>query len=256
MEKAENVGVGLVSSKQIDRTNILAATHKAMKMALGKLHPTPQLALIDGRPLRTNVIQNKGIVGGDGKIESIMAASIVAKVTRDKIMEQYDIVFPDYGFAKHKGYGTKLHMEALILHKACPIHRKSFAPVKANMPTMNWLKNEKKIGRLGEQLTALRLMKDGFRILEMNRTCGNHGELDIIARKNDLLVIVEVKSATKEQMGDLSLKVDHQKKQKLQNAIQHYLQKDEPKFKDIRLDVSTVLFMKGKPKIEFFRGVD
>ena len=99
-------------------------------------------------------------------------------------------------------------------------------------------------------------MKEGFAILEMNRTCGHHGELDIVARKNDLLLFIEVKSATKEQMGGLSLKVDEQKKQKLHDAIHHYIQKENPEFKDIRLDVSTVFFGKGKPKIEFFRGVE
>ena len=256
MEKAEDVGIGIVSSKEIDRTNILAATHKAMKMALGKLNPKPKRALIDGHPLKTQMIPNKGIIDGDAKIESIMAASIAAKVTRDKIMEQYHIIFPDYGFAKHKGYGTKLHMEALVQKKACPIHRKSFAPVKANLPTLKWLKEEKKIGRLGERLSALSILKEGFEILEMNRTCGHHGELDIIARKDDLLLFIEVKSATKEQMGGLSLKVDEKKQQKLQDAIHYYIQKENPEFKDIRLDVSTVLFGKGKPKIEFFRGVE
>jgi len=256
MEKAEDAAVGIVSSKEIDRTNILAATHKAMKMALGKLHTKPKRALIDGYPLKTQMIPNKGIVDGDAKIESIMAASITAKVTRDRIMEQYHVIFPKYGFNTNKGYGTKQHMEALASEKACPIHRKSFAPVKANLPTMKWISKSKRIGRLGEQLSALSMLSNGYRILELNRTCGHHGEIDIIARKEGTLVFVEVKSGKKEQMGDLSLKVDEIKKQKLKDAIQYYIQMEEPVFTNIRLDVCTVLFKTGTPKIEFFRGVD
>lgn len=256
MEKAEDAAIGIVSSKEIDRTNILAATHKAMKMALGKMQSKPKRALIDGYPLKTQMIPNKGIIDGDAKIESIMAASITAKVTRDRIMDQYHIIFPKYGFNTNKGYGTKQHMESLTSEKACPIHRKSFAPVKANLPTMQWISETKRTGSLGEQLSSLSMLKNGYRILELNRTCGHHGEIDIVARKEGTLVFVEVKSGQKEQMGDLSLKVDESKKRKLQDAIHYYIQKEDPVFTNIRLDVSTVLFRKGKPKIEFFRGVD
>jgi ribonuclease HII len=136
-EKAVSVGIGIVDEKEIDRTNILAATHKAMQMALGRLNKKPTLALIDGYKLPNQVIPNKGIIKGDTKIESIMAASIIAKVTRDAIMLEYNKIFPEYGFAKHKGYGTKYHMEALIELKATPIHRVSFKPVALNLPTVN-----------------------------------------------------------------------------------------------------------------------
>ncbi|MEE9574291.1 MAG: ribonuclease HII, partial [Candidatus Neomarinimicrobiota bacterium] len=98
---AISVGIGIVSEKVIDETNILSATHKAMQIALGKLNRKPSLALIDGYKLPNQIIPNKGVLKGDTKIESIMAASIIAKVTRDAIMIEYDKIFPEYGFAQH-----------------------------------------------------------------------------------------------------------------------------------------------------------
>ena len=127
--QAISIGVGIVSSDEIDQINILESTHKAMKMSLGKLNPVPDEALIDGFPLKTQIIPNRGIIRGDETIDVIKAASIIAKVTRDKIMVEYDLQYPSYGFKNHKGYGTKEHMEMLQLYKPCDIHRKTFKPV-------------------------------------------------------------------------------------------------------------------------------
>jgi len=182
-EKAVSVGIGIVSEKEIDKTNILIATQKAMQMALGKLKQKPTMALIDGYKLPNQVIPNKGIIKGDTKVESIMAASIIAKVTRDAIMLEYDKIFPEYGFAKHKGYGTKQHIEALTKFKATSIHRRSFKPVSLNLPTITWLQNNKRVGKVGEQLAACNLMGDGHRILAMNEICVPHGEIDIISER-------------------------------------------------------------------------
>lgn len=247
--------VGIVEPKDIDRTNILVATDKAMKSALGQLKPKPKLALIDGYGLKSQIIPNKGIVDGDQKIESIMAASIVAKVTRDKIMDQYDIIFPDYGFCRNKGYGTPEHLAALKKVKASPIHRKSFKPVKSNLPSIKWMKNNAKIGPLGEQLVALKLLNDGITIRAMNKHCGHHGEIDIIGEKDGTLLFVEVKTTTQEQMGGPLLKVDQQKIKKLDDAIHYFLQKNALQNTDIRFDVTTVVLGKGKPKISSVKGV-
>ena len=111
--------------------------------------------MIDGFGFPDQNIKNEGIIDGDSKVESISAASIIAKVTRDKIMKEINPIFPEYGFAKHKGYGTQYHMNVLRELKATPIHRKSFKPVQENLPNMDWLKKNKKIGPLGEQLVAL-----------------------------------------------------------------------------------------------------
>ena len=111
--QAISIGVGIVPAIEIDRINILESTYKAMKMSLGKLNPVPEEALIDGFPLNTQIIPNRGIIKGDETIDVIKAASIIAKVTRDRIMVKYDQQYPLYGFKKHKGYGTKEHLKML-----------------------------------------------------------------------------------------------------------------------------------------------
>ncbi len=124
------VGIGIAEAERIDRDNILAATLWAMAQAVAQLGPV-SLALVDGNrapKLHCNVAT---IVGGDGRSLSIAAASIIAKVTRDRIMRLHDVSFPHYGFARHKGYGTALHASALKLHGPSPIHRRCFAPIAA-----------------------------------------------------------------------------------------------------------------------------
>ncbi len=114
----------------IDRVNIRRATHGAMASAVTLLKLRPDLVLIDGHETVTAIAHAQlAVIGGDGKCLSIAAASILAKVVRDRIMERLDRVWPAYGFAKHKGYGTKEHMDAIRAHGPCPLHRYTFAPV-------------------------------------------------------------------------------------------------------------------------------
>jgi len=117
---------GIVSEKEIDRINILQATFKAMRMAIGSLSIRPEHVFIDGLPLPEKIYPQTPIVRGDRRSFSIAAASIVAKVTRDRMMVAYDEIYPQYGFARHKGYGTKQHVEAIRKYGLCEIHRKSF----------------------------------------------------------------------------------------------------------------------------------
>jgi len=122
-------GVGIVSAQIIDRVNILEATKLAMKEALKNLKAEPDFLLLDGNFLLEDLpISQKAVTRGDEKIWSCAAASIIAKVTRDRLMKKYDVKYPEYGFKKHKGYGTKQHLAAIKEHGACPIHRLSFAP--------------------------------------------------------------------------------------------------------------------------------
>ena len=127
MNTSYSVGVGVVSEKEIDRTNILQATFQAMHKALEVLTVHPQFILVDGRELPGSPCSQNAIVGGDSRSFSIAAASIVAKVTRDRIMSDYDQQFPEYGFARHKGYATSEHRAALAKYGPCDIHRRSFA---------------------------------------------------------------------------------------------------------------------------------
>ncbi|MFA5085051.1 MAG: ribonuclease HII [Candidatus Omnitrophota bacterium] len=128
------VGVGIIDEKTIDKINIYQATKKAMQMAISRLKIPPDYCLVDGNMKISTKCPLKCIVGGDSKSLSIAAASIVAKVTRDRIMIKYDELYPQYGFARHKGYGTKEHMTAIKNHGASPIHRNSFRPIK-DLPT-------------------------------------------------------------------------------------------------------------------------
>lgn len=114
---------------EIDRLNILRATHLAMRRAVEALDPPPHHCLIDGLPVRDFPLPHDAVVKGDGISLSIAAASIVAKVTRDRIMREIDREFPQFGFARHQGYGTKEHLEALRIHGPCRHHRRSFQPV-------------------------------------------------------------------------------------------------------------------------------
>jgi len=123
--------IAQTDAPQIDEINILRATHRAMNAALAKLNPAPQHALVDGRPVKTLRFPQTAIVKGDARSYSIAAASVLAKVTRDRLMLEFDRQWPVYGFAGHKGYGTARHLAALAAHGPCPIHRRSFAPLKA-----------------------------------------------------------------------------------------------------------------------------
>ena len=126
---ALGIGIGIVDAETIDKINILQATYRAMRDAIGKLAIQPDFCLIDGYPIRNFEYRHMGIVKGDSKSVSIAAASIIAKVTRDRIMCEYDVIFPGYGFAKHKGYPSKEHIEMLAIHGVCEIHRKTYGPV-------------------------------------------------------------------------------------------------------------------------------
>ena len=124
--EAVSYGIAFASEKEIDEINILQATFLAMARAMEKLTPQPELALIDGNRAKDFGLPVRTIVKGDSLSASIAAASILAKVTRDRLMEQYDEAYPQYGFAIHKGYGTKRHYEALREFGPSPIHRMTF----------------------------------------------------------------------------------------------------------------------------------
>lgn len=126
MEKAVSVAVGYASPARIDEINILQATYEAMREAVSKLAVTPQILLNDAVTIPQITIPQVPIIKGDAKSISIAAASIVAKVTRDRLMREYDKIMPEYGFASNKGYGSKEHIEAIKKYGPTPIHRRSF----------------------------------------------------------------------------------------------------------------------------------
>lgn len=125
-EKAEAVAIGMASEKVIDEINILQATYEAMRQAISKLAVIPDLLLNDAVTIPGIEIPQVPIVKGDAQSASIAAASIVAKVTRDRMMKEYDKIYPGYEFARNKGYGTKAHIQGIREHGICDLHRKTF----------------------------------------------------------------------------------------------------------------------------------
>lgn len=125
-QEAIAYGIGIASNALIDEINILQATYEAMREAISKLNKTPDILLVDAVHIPNISLKQVGIVKGDAKSVNIAAASILAKVTRDRLMLEYDKIYPEYGFASNKGYGTAKHIEALKAYGACDIHRRTF----------------------------------------------------------------------------------------------------------------------------------
>jgi ribonuclease HII len=128
-EKSLGVGVGMVSHDEIDQLGIQTATLKAMRLSVQNLKLTPEYLLVDALEIETTRLPQKSVIKGDEQIFSIAAASIIAKVSRDREMRKFDQLYPHYGFAQHKGYGVKKHQEMLKRFGPCKIHRKSYRPI-------------------------------------------------------------------------------------------------------------------------------
>ena len=168
ISKAKHVGVGIVFQEEIDKINILNATKEAMKKALQNLAVKPELVLVDGNQIEFSGYDQESIIKGDAKSFSIASASIVAKVTRDRIMEDYSKLLPEYGFENHKGYGTKKHLEAISIYKSSIIHRKSFKPISEYLPTFDYYLKNKAVDRLLIQIAGDYLIKNAYEIVESN----------------------------------------------------------------------------------------
>ena len=257
LDKALGTGIGIVSVQKIDEINIREATFLAMERALEDLPMVPHSALIDGESLKSQKIPNKGIIKGDDKVDSIKAASIIAKVTRDRIMSHYGKIFPEYGFGQNSGYGTKVHLEALNIYKSTPIHRRTFSPVKKEMPTIKWLRENDRIPWMCEKLAALFLMENDYEIKNINHENHNNGGLNIFAispHGKSVFVKVIPKSVDggKEEVINIMQKDD------LLNKISSFELIDDYEFGDIvpRVDALTVKLIKNNsPRIEHFKGI-
>lgn len=129
LERAVGVGIGSATPQEIDRVNILQATRLAMARAVAALRPVPDYLLIDAVTLPNLTIPFRPVIKGDALSLSIAAASVIAKVTRDRIMAEYHQLYPNYNFLSHKGYGTEEHLACLVRYGPSPIHRRTFAPV-------------------------------------------------------------------------------------------------------------------------------
>lgn len=210
IQEAAAYCVATASPEEIDELNILEASLLAMRRAIDGLSIRPDLAMIDGNQCRGFQIPARCIVGGDGKSASIAAASILAKVSRDRSMVEMAARYPGYGFEKHKGYPTAAHYEAIGRLGILPVHRKSFLKkLHTPKPAVDPVER----GRYGEDVAARYLESHGYTILDRNWHSGTDGELDIVAQLNGAIVFVEVKQR-KDSLRGLAIEAVTPTKQK------------------------------------------
>ena len=245
IENALDIGIGICHEDHIDQINILESTYMAMKKALGSLKSKPDLTLIDGLKAKIKLYNCKYIVKGDSKSQSIAAASIVAKVMRDKIMINYDKIFPEYGFAKHKGYGTKFHLEAIKTNKSCPIHRKSFKPVSDYLPSFSYFNTNEKLKKLAIQILASIYVKNNYNIIEIF----NNEKIDIFHSENKRYVFSIVEYTLNKTKA---IDVNRYLNSEIQNEI---ILKEKELKQNIELDVILITLSKQKPKVKIERNV-
>jgi len=241
LEKAVAYGVGVVPPERIDEINILQATFEAMRQALAQLSPAADYILVDAVTIYGIDTPQKGIVKGDEKSLSIGEASIVAKVHRDRMMVQYDEIYPGYGFAANKGYGSAEHIAAIREKGICAIHRRSF--VKNFLPGQGETAAEK--GGRGEALAARQMERMGYEILERNYR-RRDGEIDIIAQKDGYTVFTEVKYRKNSRNGFQSEAVDWRKQQSIIRTAKAYVAEKGLEGGEYRFDVAEILTGDGK----------
>ena len=243
-EEALDIGIGIVYEDKIDELNILQATYLAMRMAIGNLKIQPDLLLIDGNKADIHHIKQKNIIKGDSLSYSIACASIIAKVTRDLIMYDYDKVFPCYGFKNHKGYGTKFHIEAIKTNLACPIHRKTFKPISMYLPAIKDYKDN--LDLLGKQLAASFMIKHNYKIINFN------DKYDLICIKNKIFIIADIQIL----LNHKSINGKSQSnKLNFDMNMKNFLSTLEIDLNQIRLDKIIVNLIKPFPQINLIKGV-
>ena len=236
------IAYGVVDVPAIDEINILRASQEAMRLAVRGLPEIPDAALIDGLPVQPFPIPQIALVKGDGRSASIAAASIIAKVERDRLMCEYDSLYPGYGFASHKGYSTPEHFAALKAHGPCPLHRRSFAPVMEMLcqPALNLGDIErKKTGLNGEVVACAHLTGLGYEVAATRYHCRG-GELDVVAWENGTLVFAEVKTRRSDRFGSPVDSVDSRKRKRMVKAAESFLAERELGEIECRFDIVEV----------------
>ena len=244
--EALDIGIGIVHEKQIDKLNILQATYLAMRMAIGTLKIKPDLLLIDGNKADIHHIEQQNIIKGDSLSYSIACASIIAKVTRDSIMYDYDKVFPDYGFKNHKGYGTKFHIEALKSVLSSPIHRKSFKPINSYLPTIKNYQDSNSLMLLGKQLIASNMIKNNYQIINFN------DQYDLICKKQKTIIIVDIQILMN---GKTINSKSQSNKLNFDGNMKDFLSKLEIIYNRFRLDRASVNLTNTGPQIKISKGL-
>ena len=251
-DTALSVGVGIADTEEVDKINILAATHCAMNRAVDDLDISPECILVDGLRVSSLKRPQIAIVKGDSKSASIAAASIIAKVTRDRIMIDYGRQYPQYGFEKHKGYATQFHLEAIARFGISSIHRRSFSPV---LEKENKQRGKISLGEYGEDFTCRFLKTKRYKIIERNYR-SLFGEIDIIAKDKDTLVFIEVKTRSSDRFGSPRFgppesSVTRTKQNRIRRIAEAYIKTSKHRNLCFRFDVVSILFDSKKNMVDF-----
>ena len=245
-EHALDVSVGIANEYEIDDLNILQATFLAMKRAVGNLKYKPDHLLIDGPYSDIKLIPKDNIVKGDSLSLSIASASIIAKVERDRIMDEYHKIYPDYKFNKHKGYGTEFHAEILKKNKATPIHRKSFKIVKSFLPNYSFYKKTNSFHTLASNIVAINFIKRNYILKDQNLLLHNNHKIDFIYTNSIKEIFIKVLF----QIGDKKIIFDLDI-QSFLNAINDKIKQKESKKKKWFNVILVEFIPKNKPNITF-----
>ena len=245
INQAIAVGIGVVHEDQIDKMNILEATYLAMKKSIGMLSIKPEQVLIDGPRSNIKHYKTEHIINGDSLSQTIGAASIIAKVYRDKIMLEYDKIFPIYKFKNNKGYGTKAHIDSINRFRASPVHRKSFKIVSSKMPNYEFVLKNYGFNILAKQLVATKYIKNNYIVLDQDIISGKTSDyIDLYLKKNEHYLFIKVVSS----YNDEKSKINKSKFYKL--LIEKYLQEKDIKTKNDFVVISVKFKNKNKPIIK------
>lgn len=253
-EAALSQSVGWATPAEIDRIGIVPSVRLAMRRALSKLRPAADSLLIDALSLPAVNLPQKSIIRGDGKSVSIAAASIVAKVERDRLMSKLSETYPGYGFESHKGYGTERHMAAIRRLGPCPIHRMSFSPLSRN-PRRAPRASSAAVGTWAESFVAMAVEDMGMSVVDRNFST-RFGEVDLVATVGDTLVFIEVRARRSTAFATQAETVSGRKSQRLVAACHRFLQNTDIRWNHWRIDVASVeLDAWGRPAaVEFIES--
>ena len=246
--------VGWTTPAEIDRIGIVPSVRLAMRRALSQLRPAADGLLIDALTLPAVNLPQKSIIRGDSKSLSIAAASIVAKVERDRLMSKLSEEYPDYGFESHKGYGTQRHMAAIRKLGPCTLHRMSFSPLNQSSRRGPQV-SRTEIGTWAESFVAMAVEGRGMNIVGRNfRT--RFGEVDLVAKTGDTLVFIEVRARRSTAFGAPAETVLGAKSRRLMLACQQFIQDTNIPWTDWRIDVASVQLDRwGRPAaVEFIES--
>ena len=255
IENAKYWAVASVGVGKINEINILQASLLAMEKAVSKLSVVPHKCLIDGNKIPKNISNSEAIIKGDSKSYCIAAASIIAKVTRDNIMKRWHKIYKEYHFDQHKGYGTKLHFEAIKKYFPSPIHRLGFTPIKEfQFPPYP---NKIKLGKWGENWAIYYLIHKNYKFIQRNYFAGKLGEIDIIMKKDGRYIFVEVKTKGPNDYYDVIELITRVKIAKMLKCSDHYFYNKEIDEFEVGFDAIIVDAKNWRnPKIEHFKDIN